>query len=393
MGEDTRAVRQGHKLYTERFRSSALDSHFERQRAFASRAASLERVDLTDTTWRYDFHVVGEASHQDTLAALAGGRLEHGSPVTFYALVVPDPEDPFGKTACALMVVVPSLGPVAYFAHEQAIQYRAVSAMLLEQHKVGLCAAYLTGGRPDSPNIGVLLSIRTPDLIVEAAHSEGGPPPLAHRADSGVVTEEIVPVYARTTCPYCNVELSPVPKAKKKCPSCRQPIYVRNAYDGTIHLHREQDRTAFREAWEHDRAAAELAEAEAFGRREAEQRAVYRAKGALIDENGGMLEVQGESRFRAALHKIVGHVDPERWVSHACLAQLVIHGSAAHGNCCVRVEIDGVQVGFLRDDDAEYYEPMLRGLESRGQDPVFRATIFGKHGHYGVTLDEVPEPS
>ena len=369
-----------------------MDPHFERQRTFASRASSLERVDLTDTTWRYDFHLVGEASHQETLAALAGGRLERGSPVTFYAFVVPDPEDAFGKTACALMVAAPSLGPVAYFAHEQAIRYRAVSAMLLAQRKVGLCAAYLTGGRPDAPNIGVLLSIRTPDLIVGAAHSEPGPPPLAPRAKAGVVTEEIVPVYARTTCPYCNVELSPVPKAKKKCPSCRQPIYVRNAFDGTIHLHREQDRAVFREAWERDRAAAELAEAEASERREAEQRDADRAKGALIDENGGTLEVQGESRLRASLQKIVGPVDPEQWVSHACLAQLVIHGSAAHGNCCVRVEIDGAQVGFLRDDDAEYYEPLLRGLEGRGQDAIFRATITGKHGRYGVTLDEVPVP-
>lgn len=55
--------------------------------------------------------------------------------------------------------------------------------------------------------------------------------------------------YASTTCPSCGVELAPLPKAKKSCRSCREPIYVRSGPDDKRHLLRETDLAAFEAEW------------------------------------------------------------------------------------------------------------------------------------------------
>lgn len=63
--------------------------------------------------------------------------------------------------------------------------------------------------------------------------------------------------YANTACPYCSVELDPLPKAKKWCPGCGQPIYVRGAPDGLTYLLRDADLAAHEARWAGYRSRSE----------------------------------------------------------------------------------------------------------------------------------------
>jgi hypothetical protein len=72
--------------------------------------------------------------------------------------------------------------------------------------------------------------------------------------------------YANAICPYCSVALDPLPRAKKKCPGCGQPIYVRLGPDGVTYLLRDADRHVLDEAWsEHDERQAYIKKTLAFG--------------------------------------------------------------------------------------------------------------------------------
>ena len=55
--------------------------------------------------------------------------------------------------------------------------------------------------------------------------------------------------YATTECPYCSIPLAPLPKAKKRCPSCGQPIYVRSGPDGVRYLLQEADLATIEALW------------------------------------------------------------------------------------------------------------------------------------------------
>ena len=55
--------------------------------------------------------------------------------------------------------------------------------------------------------------------------------------------------YANTACPYCSVALSPPPKAKKRCPACGQPIYVRSGPDGLTYLLQVGDLPVLEAVW------------------------------------------------------------------------------------------------------------------------------------------------
>ena len=87
--------------------------------------------------------------------------------------------------------------------------------------------------------------------------------------------------YANTDCPYCRVLLDPLPRARKRCPSCGESIYVRSAPDGLTHLLREADLPVIEQAWTawHDEKAA--AEASGINRNAASS-----AAAALRDYGG-----------------------------------------------------------------------------------------------------------
>lgn len=53
-------------------------------------------------------------------------------------------------------------------------------------------------------------------------------------------------------CPYCGCEITPPPRANRKCPSCGERLYVRTRYteDGNLRLLlTEAERDAFDDAW------------------------------------------------------------------------------------------------------------------------------------------------
>ena len=56
--------------------------------------------------------------------------------------------------------------------------------------------------------------------------------------------------YANTTCPYCASLLDPLPKARKRCPACGEPIYVRGGPDGLTYLLQTADLPVLERAWE-----------------------------------------------------------------------------------------------------------------------------------------------
>jgi hypothetical protein len=55
--------------------------------------------------------------------------------------------------------------------------------------------------------------------------------------------------FANTACPYCSVELDPLPKAKRQCTGCGQPIYIRLGPDGLTYLLRVGDLPVLDQAW------------------------------------------------------------------------------------------------------------------------------------------------
>ena len=70
--------------------------------------------------------------------------------------------------------------------------------------------------------------------------------------------------YATSVCPYCSATLDPLPRAKKKCRSCQQPIFVRLGPAGYTYLLQEIDLPVLQEAWGEfhgAQAAAAVAEA------------------------------------------------------------------------------------------------------------------------------------
>jgi hypothetical protein len=55
--------------------------------------------------------------------------------------------------------------------------------------------------------------------------------------------------YAARSCPYCSVQLDPLPKSEQACPSCGQDVFVRAGPDGLRRLLRDIDLPASEEAW------------------------------------------------------------------------------------------------------------------------------------------------
>ena len=79
--------------------------------------------------------------------------------------------------------------------------------------------------------------------------------------------------YANTSCPYCSAPLDPLPKAKKRCPSCGESIWVRSGPDGLTYLLQEVDLPILEQAWQevwdkkHDAEDREfIAQSDALGR-------------------------------------------------------------------------------------------------------------------------------
>lgn len=67
--------------------------------------------------------------------------------------------------------------------------------------------------------------------------------------------------YDRTGCPYCGAGFNPLPRGRKRCPSCGQVVWVRLGPDGRRYLLREADLAEHEARWKahHERTAEEEA--------------------------------------------------------------------------------------------------------------------------------------
>lgn len=205
-------------------------------------------------------------------------------------------------------------------------------------------------------------------------------PQLPHKADRP---------YRTSACPSCAVELTPLPKAKKACPSCHAAIYVKSSADGYIDLVKE----ANLESWD---LADREKRSQAFDAFEAHERATLKAAGFLVGESGWSVEVVGESHYQHALERIVGG-RTERGSNLEVAALLLREPTNRWDKNAIRVVIYGETVGYIGRDDCADVQPLIRKLESQGRQAWVRATINGgwinetSRGSFGVVLDDLPE--
>lgn len=195
--------------------------------------------------------------------------------------------------------------------------------------------------------------------------------------------------YRSTICPNCGAELSPLPRAKKACPSCHQPIFVRGAADGFIDLIREPDLVA----WDQEDLRRR---ADAYETHEAKVRTALKAAGFLVGEDGWSVEVVGESHYQRTLERLAGGRS-EQGANLECVARLVREPTNRYDRNAVRIEIQGELVGYVSRDQAEDVQPLLQKLDRQGRPAWVRATINGgwedadSRGSFGVVLDDLPD--
>ena len=111
--------------------------------------------------------VAGESHYQETLSRLRArcrpGR--EGRP-SFPVALIPEPNNPYDPHAIA---VVSAAGHVGYLPREDAPRYGASMRTLAARgYDGGWCMALLTGGEPDRPNFGVVLTLAYPEACEEA---------------------------------------------------------------------------------------------------------------------------------------------------------------------------------------------------------------------------------
>ena len=231
--------------------------------------------------------VVGESHYQANLNAIAGGKTTDGAARPDHlAILVPEPDNPYDKNAVRAYLV-PKVHPdstllVGYLSRSDAVRYRGPIYRLAHDGKLLGCPAHITGGWDrgggDVGSYGVVLALDTPGAIIADINGTG-----AKRLEPDEKPKPEERRYATSVCPYCNTALDPLPKAKKKCPSCRQPIFVRLGPDGYTYLLEEADLPVLEEAWgEFHEAQSAAAAAEAnreATRLTAEALDAYRALG------------------------------------------------------------------------------------------------------------------
>lgn len=104
-------------------------------------------------------------------------------------------------------------------------------------------------------------------------------------------------------------------------------------------------------------------------------------------------EVVGESHYQTALERIAGGRSDDG-AEHGCTAVLVPEPQNKHDKNAIRVDIDGVTVGYLSRSDARDLGKVLRGKGLGGTTLTVNAMIVGgwdrgggDRGHFGVRLD------
>lgn len=112
----------------------------------------------------HDFDIVGEASYQAALEAIAGGRNTEGAEHYCEALLLPDPDNPHDRNAVRVLIEGRTVG---YLSRDMAPQYRDAMRRLGCRHGQGVCDAMVIGGwkgrgRRGDGHFGVKLDIDWP---------------------------------------------------------------------------------------------------------------------------------------------------------------------------------------------------------------------------------------
>lgn len=210
---------------------------------------------LFEPEGRFRVNVVGESAYQGTLQRLGGGRTVDGvrKPIQT-AYLVPEPDNVLDGAAVRVLVASGiEAGVVGYLSREDARWYRPVIDRVAAMGKLIAARAALHGGwdrgEGDWGSIGVVLHLRPPTDLMAELDSEFGLDPVWANA---YATTNSVPdrSYNRSDCPYCGEVMDPLPKAKKRCPSCGQSVYVRSGPDGIRNLLREVDLPPMAARWD-----------------------------------------------------------------------------------------------------------------------------------------------
>ena len=196
--------------------------------------------------------VVGESHYQKALDAIAGGRSGGAARYAHHtALLLPDPSNQWDANAVRVLAVPSQGGParlVGYLSREDAVAFRPVIDRVAASGQLTMCHASLKGGWDRDISFGVTLHIGRPWSLMAELDRDLGPDPRWPPQFSAL-GEDGRP-YNRTDCPYCRETMDPLPKAKKRCPSCGRPVYVRLGPDDIRYLLREEDLAAHQARWE-----------------------------------------------------------------------------------------------------------------------------------------------
>lgn len=167
----------------------------------------------------YNVEVVGESHRQDALKwALrnADGRVR-GHPIV-RVLLEHEPTNPADPNAIKIVNTAGDM--MGYLPRETAAQYASIFASFQRTGRFAACMGQLHGGTADKPSIGIWLDLKPVDQFDEYI-------------ELAMVQQPWVSLMQESRCPYCEVDLQPRPKAKKKCPSCGSYIYARSRTIGS----------------------------------------------------------------------------------------------------------------------------------------------------------------
>lgn len=107
----------------------------------------------------FDVEVVGEASYQEALERLCGGRTDEGADLECVATLRAEPSNPYDPDAIRVEIDGEHVG---YLNRHAAKAFRPVADRLARQGQVGTCRARIVGGwdrEDDRGHFGVRLDL------------------------------------------------------------------------------------------------------------------------------------------------------------------------------------------------------------------------------------------
>jgi predicted RNA-binding Zn-ribbon protein involved in translation (DUF1610 family) len=203
--------------------------------------------------------------------------------------------------------------------------------------------------------------------------------------------------YASTRCPTCDVVLVPLPRSKKRCPSCGNDIYVRSGPDNKRHLLGAAQLAAFEQMRVENERAAALELQYRIESREREWRSRLLTAGFLVGDSE--TDVVGESFRHGELAGLMAALrdQPEQAEVHV-VAELRREPANRHDPNAVMVIVNGVHVGYIERFEAEVWQALLQRMEKAGRRAFAHGILIGGRiqpdgmiGPIGVRLEDIPD--